>query len=194
MDLPSSRFIIFTLHTSYFLNRTKVQAFLSQVFWRCQKYTCEALVACCHPPSSGPLRVGKLHLEFDETSEMQRVQFETMSTDATFSVLATCLQEGSSGSDYGDYWPIWLQNCNCQLCLWTHSGDENDACGLRCCYGEQALCLQRLWGLLSCISKGHSFDDGPCCATQDYCRWDLEWHPAEAANSPYARHACKSTV
>ena len=35
-----------------------------------------------------PLRCGKLQIEFDETSQMQRLRFGLMMTEAVFSVLA----------------------------------------------------------------------------------------------------------
>lgn len=37
-----------------------------------------------------PLRCGKLQIEFDETSQMQRLRFGVMVTEAVFSVLDTC--------------------------------------------------------------------------------------------------------
>ena len=38
-------------------------------------------------PTNGPFRFGKLHLEFDDTSQLQRVRFGSEKTTAVFAVL-----------------------------------------------------------------------------------------------------------
>lgn len=43
-------------------------------------------------PQTGTLRLGKLTIEFDETSQLQRVRFGTGSTEAVFAVLEAWLR------------------------------------------------------------------------------------------------------
>lgn len=44
-------------------------------------------------PGGEVMRVGKLMLEFDKTSQRQRVRFRDFSTEAIFSVLATWIEQ-----------------------------------------------------------------------------------------------------
>lgn len=75
--------------TNDFARPLQVQAFIACIFEQCQRHHCNSLLAGPRQ-TSGP-RLGKMHLEWDETSELQRVRFGQISTDAIFSVLAPCL-------------------------------------------------------------------------------------------------------
>ena len=51
-----------------------------------------------------PKRVGRLVIEFDETSQMQRVRFGVSAAHAVFSVMAACPWDGwSNVSIYGNH-------------------------------------------------------------------------------------------
>lgn len=71
----------------------EVQATVARCFVQCQHHWCKSLLATAESLlATGAERlptIGKLHLEFDETSELQRVKLGLLSTDAFFSVLVS---------------------------------------------------------------------------------------------------------
>ena len=64
---------------------------VARCFMQCQRQWCKSLQSTAQGQRlhhTEPLpTIGKLHLEFDETSELRRVKLGLMSTDAIFSIL-----------------------------------------------------------------------------------------------------------
>ena len=75
---------------------------------------CRAHVGCNEARISEdePVRCGKLQIEFDETSQMQRLRFGIMATEAVFSVLATWTKRSSPAR------PLYGHNMSCTLFIY----------------------------------------------------------------------------
>ena len=70
--------------------QTKVQSFISNIFMGCQKKMRQSLLQ--NRRGGNTEVMAKLHLEFDETSQLQVVKYgERIRTDAYFSVLVSWL-------------------------------------------------------------------------------------------------------